>query len=393
MWSDAQILLLILAALYLGECLVWTPARAVLVRIVGGRWVAERKNGAIGNRKGSFRPISFLPSAHRALIWEVPGLSLGPDHIVAFTPDQPGILPRPNQSGLIVPWAKAGEILRKDRSLLFDGTVLATARSAESAERWLKDIRSCAEAKIRPEREKILRAALAAELREEPARDRLSQVEAVSALPSWAGVVLFAGCFAVAPAITTHFGVNRALLWVFVAALALHLPTVLIFFRAHRRLLPDRRADRWVELFKILVSPPMAMRAADTLWLHGLDGLHPLALLAVQSNEAGLKDLSRHLLLDLRHPIAPAECPEAGRADELWFRQERIAAIEVFLKAKNIEPATLLAPTAGGQEGIQSYCPRCQQGFTVASGECSSCGGMALVALAKKESENEPARK
>ena len=389
MWSDTQILLLILAALYLGECLVWIPAQGLLLAAAGRRWTTRTSDGGFGNRGGAFRPISLLPWDHRGLLWIPDGCACGPEGVVAFLADQPGRRPRPAQTGIFLTWPEAAALTRRDRTLRHGDRVFLKARHETAARRILERLHDLA-ALPAAEREARLRSDLRAPLDPVPAAERLAAARAAARPLTILATLLFTYCFVFAPAVGVILGPQRALLGLFAGALLFHLPLLALFPRAHRRVAPGRRAERWTEFAKLVLSPPMAMRAADLVWLHGLEGLHPLAVLAAEKDDAGLRALGRALLLDHRHPLGLEECPAPAAATEAWHRREWVAALEERLRAEGLDPDALARPAGDWEPGTASYCCRCQQGYATGAETCSDCRLPLLPAARPQESRPCP---
>ena len=372
MWSDTQILLFILAALYLGECLIWIPAQGLLLAAAGRRWRARASDGGFGNRAGAFRPLSFPPWSHRGLLWVPDGCACGPEGVVAFLSDQPGRRPRPTQTGVFLTWVEAATLTRRDRTLRHGERVFLVARHETAARHLLERLHGLA-ALPAAEREARLRADLRAPLNPALAAERLAAARAAARPLTVLATLLFVYCFLFAPAVGLVLGPQRALLGLFAGALVFHLPLLVLFPRAHRRVAPARRAERWTEFAKLLLSPPMAMRAADLVWLHGLEGLHPLAVLAAGKDDTELRALGRTLLLDQRHPLGLDECPAPAAATEAWHRREWTVALADLLRERGVDPDALTQPAAEWEPGTASYCCRCQQGYGTGAETCSDC--------------------
>ena len=111
MWSDAQLLLLIAALLYLSECVVWLPPQSVLLRDAGrGRWRRARRALETG---GAGRGFAFLPPwpwSVRSVLATPPAFSASPDHATGFVAAQNGPIARPVQPDTLLLLAEAGGV-------------------------------------------------------------------------------------------------------------------------------------------------------------------------------------------------------------------------------------------------------------------------------------------
>jgi hypothetical protein len=129
------------------------------------------------------------------------------------------------------------------------------------------------------------------------------------------------------------------------------------FWRAHRALYPDARAERRSQTMLMAVSPLGAIRAVD--------------------------HLSRPLLAET-HPLVAALslCPRAESvrlARWLYFAPDRRDAdLRRFLDDADLWSA-VAAPPDAGDAGATAFCPRCHAQYVRSDGNCSDCSGVVLV--------------
>ena len=153
---------------------------------------------------------------------------------------------------------------------------------------------------------------------------------------------------------------------------------------AHRRLFPGNDAARRHLCWVAALAPLSAIRAGQAVARDTFACHDPVTVAAEFCGDEAFRRFARDTLCDLRHPrpaAVPEENPAAARV-EAWFRERVTQHTERFLRAAGVDPAALLAPPAPGGPADRGYCPRCRAVYVRADGDCSDCGGVALVPLA-----------
>lgn len=171
-----------------------------------------------------------------------------------------------------------------------------------------------------------------------------------------------------------------ALVALFPAALTMILYAVFIsiaFFRAHRLLYPLSTYDRVVNVVKMLLCPPFAIRAADLLSLHALSRFHPV-LLASLLPGPHTRPFLRSWLADLDHPLRHGFSDSPALSIASWYaRAERDRCAALLNAHPDLALDRLLTPPACDGLSV-SYCPRCLAQFTASSSDCPDCPGVPL---------------
>jgi len=128
---------------------------------------------------------------------------------------------------------------------------------------------------------------------------------------------------------------------------------------AHGRVLPGRRADRWLATLLLPIYPAGAMRAAAGLHAEALGHFHPLALAIVLAEPTDRDELARRVAAGLRYfPATP------GPTADLLI--EFAASHAIDLRADPGPPSPSY-PLTG------AFCPYCLLEYTQSEGYCSDC--------------------
>ncbi len=379
--TDLDLLFLVLAAIYLHQCLLWVPADATVFRQGWrGKWRVVRRGlqFAEGKSRGLLAPP--LPPLQGLTACEPWPLALSPLGFAA-PESPPKAMLRPHQpEPRQFRWSEVQLIVPGDKKICVDDQMSLLMGSPAAAQHWAHLLESLR--RMTPQQRE-------AELQREFARQ--FSTEAVAArLAAWregsfnlrlACNSLFAVLFAIAPVHVWRQMIAHT--WpLLVAYLVAHAILITwLFRRFHRSLYPEESEARWTNTLLILVSPPVAVRALDVVQRDLFHSYHPAAVAAVLCDHAEARRVAGRALRELRYPLPAASDPEDGirRETEDWFRVHLGQALEKFLLANGMPPGELLSPPQRLSDRCVTYCPRCCNQFVVEAGTCSDCPGVTLL--------------
>jgi hypothetical protein len=378
--GELESLLLVLALIYLSECLVWVPRGALAFGSWRGIRFGLRTSGTwMGNQRGGLLLSNpFPPVGTVFLVPDLP-LSLAPTALFAYSSACLDPAGRPWQTTRHLSFKQVRKVGVDGRKVLVNGELFLKVASTFSA-RWLAE--SLRRIGKTPEHERA--AAIKQMLEESLDTERLAARWRVFQTCAWPIRILSNGLFVylflvVAPLIL-RFGFGQFGLWLLVGMFAQTIPIALLFRRAHQSLYPDAGEERLKPFLTMLLAPPAAIRAPDLLARHLLEHFHPLAVARVLCSPARFKSFARQTLLDLRYPLLPV-CPTnepEPLATEQWFRTARREAAENFVQQAGLNPDELTAMPGPTEPANQSFCPRCGAQFVTRTGTCADCGGRPL---------------
>jgi len=389
--TDAAGLLLVLAVLYLGDCLVLVHRHGTLFSApFCGTFRWRLPSGHLGNQQFGLcglNPLPPLGSVFLAHPWPV---SLSEEGVCAFTSQTLGDTGRPRQSGTAVLYNDIGSIRAEGKTLLVDDRFFVKCRSTRAARNLAETVRTIKEASP-GDRGNLLDQRL----------DRFIQVGApaeAASLFSRNTATLRNLCnlywilvFVIGPLFVKFTNTGFALPRLAAAGILLHIAVLAFFYRAHKCLIPGERGQRLEELFKMGLCPPLALRACDAVSLHLLDRFHPLAVATAlcSRNEAGA--FAARLLRDLQHPV-PVDLPPGDAVRiEAGYRKRLMATVIRFLRNYGFDPDAMLAPPKPEDEDQITFCPRCRKPYTLTEGRCDDCYGVPLQRFEPANSEGSAA--
>ena len=378
--DDVQQIFVVLAVLYLVECIWWVRGDACrLFRRPWERWSDIPGDAPLSStwRFGSSNPLPWseafaaerfrFPFDVKRVLVPVLVAGTGKERYEAVAFDD------------------LAPVEARERDLLFGGRIVANFTSHHAAEvvaDRLERLRTAAVTERRNVAEEILKEAwdVAA------ARDVVTRWRSMSAAVRDYGSTLTILSLVVAPVAY----VFRAHVpeWGLYALLAVCVVTWLATAGSALRLRPEpltglrvTGVHRWAVLF----SPASAMRYYDTVGREVLWRFEPFVVTLVlgpegQPSRAAVAHLRDALYSAHRPAIDQTAADAAQTAATLdWYLAEtRGSAMQACLDAGFDLPDLLRETT--DDESVRTYCPRCGRHYTATGGECDLCG-LALVPI------------
>ncbi len=366
--SALEELYLVLAAIYLADCLVWVRTQS---SVFTKRWRTYRRadGGALwGNAQAGLNLAWPLPPLGCVFVSEPLPLALAAEGVC-----------NPSTRRL-ASWEETRRVELHGRELRLGREVLASTSSARATAQLAEELWRLASL-AQAERERALDAL--AEQRFDaatiPARLERMRPERARLLPL--ANALFVYAFVALPLVIEYVGLVPTLLWTASGLLALQAATVLTFARAQARLFPGATGENRGAWLSIALSPPGAMRSADLLSRDFLADRDPLALAAVLLPREDFERCAAERLRAARHVSPPGElAPDAARVLAA-ARARELRALEALLRRCGLDPERLDAPPERLGEDCLAYCPRCRAQYLHSSGTCEPCSGVALRAF------------
>lgn len=382
--TDAELLLLILAGIYLAECARWAPCDAAIFSSPWcGRWRTGWARQWLGNQHGGLVLGNPWPPLGTLFLCQGWPVSLSPEGICGFVAAAPQPGGRPPQSGGAWRWDDSLRVAADGKRVDLNGRPLVRAGSRRHAQELAGLLERLAQLPS-AQRSEALEAALQRAVDVSAIRRRIDEFQQATRRLRGACVVLAVFVLFAAPPLVWVWNFWR--LWpLLVAALASLVLIVVRRYRlAHRRLHPDAAAERRNHAVLMILSPLTAIRAHDALAWDWLYGFHPLAVARVLLAPDDFAILARRVLLDLDFPLPPAH-PGGQPAQDivLWFRARQRQLLADVVREAGVDLEALLAPPAPEGPDAVAFCPRCREQFASADGRCAACGGQILTPLAR----------
>jgi hypothetical protein len=381
--TDGQALLLVLVLLYLSECLIWVKKQSVaFVLSTGRRGRIALPKSWLGNANGGMLLLSPLPPPGRVFLSHLLPISISPAGVCAFNSQTlPWGARASTQSGRFVSFEEIAASTTDGVYVLVNGEKFAKCATSTQA-KALANVIVTAKAAKSSRREAIIRSWIAKQFAASEAKHTWRETEEIIGPVRDLCSISLLFLFVVAPVLVSVFGLQRLIIPVAAVMVALAVLIAIVFYRAHRALYAAEGQERFENVVKMILCPPVSLRAADLLTRNLLSQYSPIVLAGIfgGSGERSASDeeqFVRAFVLDLQHPLRHEVSDQDALETISWMSAAQLkASLEHFERGGYSLPG----PTEREGESI-SYCPRCGCQFVIASGDCPDCPGVALVAF------------
>jgi len=377
--GEGPTLLFVLVLLYLSECVIWVKRESVaFVSGWGRRWQLRVPPSWMGNANGGLLFLNPLPPSGYLFLSHLSPISISPSGICAFNLQTlPSEARSPYQSGQFLPFNKIKESHSDGAYLIINNekfTKCATAKQARALATFIGGMAKASASK----RENMARTWVAKQFAADDAAALLKEGEKLIEPIQELGVILFMFLFVFTPSLAFTFGLSPLIIPVAVVMIALAVLIAIMFHRAHKKLYPAESSERLESLVKMILCPPVSIRAADILTRNLLAQYCPIVLASVLPG-SGEPQFVRSVILDLQHPLRHEVVDEAAEQTITWTADEQLnVCLDQVKKGRYLKAEDLLAPSQREGNSI-SYCPRCHCQFVVGAGQCPDCPGVELV--------------
>jgi len=367
--TEVQVLFLILAGVYLLQCIGWAPLESEVLRI-GWRFRAKILPHGLPLRFGRHKLFllnPFSPLAGAIICELFPSVRTSDDGFTAdsTSPKAEGVT---GGQTIRLNWHEKQQVHSEDKEVRSAGQVLFVAHS-EAYAAFLAGVLGRVRKKSPQERDRAFEREFEKMFDTKKVAERLDEYKSHAAFLRTTCVLLFVFLFLMAPVLIRLRGLER--IWpVLLAYLIWSLAWVgWSFLRAHRALYPERKEGRWQQVMVLVLSPFSAIRANDVLLRDLFCAFHPLAVSCVLLSK---EDARAQAERNLRQSLFRTD-RDAASSDAAMGR-----ALESFLAKNGIPREELLRPPRRESQNCQTYCPLCLAQFVLAEGECPDCGDVQL---------------
>tara|TARA_R110002072_G_scaffold271038_2_gene430965 strand:- start:85242 stop:86408 length:1167 start_codon:yes stop_codon:yes gene_type:complete len=361
--SDTELILIVIAVIYLWECLVWLPAEAVAFTTAFGSLKLASHPTFLQRIDSHAAVLSIFPWSRSIVAseWPVP---VSRDGLCILTGAK---------AGTFIPFGDLKTVEADQRYLRINRTRTKCA-SLEAARRFANLLTTLRELHI-DKRDAVLDEAMQSSFSSEGVVSRIEQVDrSVSAL-RLASLLLFIWVFIQGPILyyTTESQTGALIRYLAVSGF-FWLVGVVLFAIAQRRLLNSPATEQFSRVATLCVSPAGVMRAANIITSDAFSEFTPAAVAAAVMPATDFRSYIGQRLRQLTHPSAsdfPDTSPEF-RSTRTSFDARQLKTLSVILKEQGIEIDELLRAPVPDFDA-RTWCPRCLTQYTLESGDCPEC--------------------
>ena len=362
---DEYLLILVLFAIYLSECIFFPPKAASLFkRSILGDWRVAKSS--VPSR---FRLVveNLLPRLGSTLLAESGPPLISPWGICCSQRGMGARLPH------CIDLAEAGPFTYKDCDVLSGRTFVCSSATAEQAVR-LAELLTQVKASSIDERDSVITQAFHQLLDTRRAARRWKAYKRASKLLSFDTWALFG----VLVALSVTLGPLRfklAAAWPLAVATLVFLPhTAYLFYRIHVIFFRDKTHARWKQVALMFLTPTAAIRAGDLISREIFFGFHSLAVARVLLSEPESRALTANALREMSHPV---DDEESVSQVAKWVCRRWASAVWAWTEKEFGDPRTLLQAPRKESTSCVCYCPRCLAQYVVSRNYCADCPGVA----------------
>jgi hypothetical protein len=356
--SEFVLLWLVLAAIYLWDCLVLVPDGCVPLRVIGAKFCPQGKGLQLARRSVHLSPL--VPTR---------GMAICTGDRLWVSRD--GMCSEAEGPHLNF----AGQIFRADESRVFTGKqVVANTGSPQAAKQLATFFNSLPSDPAN--REYQIRQRFARLLDARAVRRRLRLYRRFRTYLAWDAVLALL-MIVLAP---LGFRMLGPLILVGVAAgfLVLLMDMVNIYARLYRSVWPEEPLP-WQHIAIMLLAPPAAMRVMDCFVRELFSEFHWIAVMCAAADQKTSRPAMRRYLRELEYPASweVTECSVANAGRALWKE-----TVWEFVDRQFGSAGDLMSMPERESQIVARYCPRCVAQY-VSGHRCSDCG-IDLVPFSEK---------
>src|SRR5919205_2523891 len=298
--TEGQTVLLILILVYLSDCLIWVKRESVaFVSTWGGRWRLTVPPSWLGNSNGGILFLNPAPPAGRIFLSHLLPISISPSGICAYNLQTlPSEARSPAQTGQYLPFNKIDNAATDGVYLLVNNEKFAKCATPRQEKTLVELIRELVKASA-SKRASLVRTWMQKQFAVDEAAVRLKEGKAIIEPVQELSLILFLFLFVFTPMVTSIFGLMPLIIPVAVVMVILAALVGIMFYRAHKRLFPAEGSERFENVIKMILCPPVSIRAADILSRNLLADYSPFVLASL----SGEQQFVRAFVLDLKHPL------------------------------------------------------------------------------------------
>jgi hypothetical protein len=361
--SDTELILLVIAVIYLWECLLWLPAEAVAFTSAFGSLKLALHPTFLRRIDSHAAILSIFPWSRSIVAsqWPVP---VSRDGLCLLTG---------SKAGTFIPFGELKTVEADQRYLRINRTRTRCA-SVEVVLHFTNLLTTLRELPI-DERDAALDEAVQSSCSPAGVVSRIEQVDrSVSAL-RLASLLLFIWVFIHGPILYYTTESQTGTLTRYLAVFGLFwLVGVALFAIAQRRLLNSPTTEQFSRMATLCVSPAGVMRAANIITSDAFSQFTPAAVAAAVMPATAFRSFISQRLRQLTHPSA-SDFPDASpefKSARSSFNARQLTALSVMLKEQGIDIDELLCAPAPDFDA-RTWCPRCLNQYTLESGDCPEC--------------------
>lgn len=377
--SDARILLALLCLLYFSECLLWINRHSIaFLSPWCAKWKMTFPSDLFSNKNAGLVFLNPLPPLGLAFVSHLLPISLSPFGICTYNSQTFSGTARPIQTPLTFRFNEINTAHADGKSLVVNGAVISNCESDSQASQ-LAALLTRLSATTDENRCSVVLDFLTNSLDRTRADTILVDVVSQTGSLCIFCNLLFAFLLILTPTVLALYGLGKFLFPIVGSIVVCILQISIEFYIAHKNFYPEQGFDRISNVIKMLLCPPVAIRARDLILTPALSSFNPLIVGDLMLERREYQRFVEGFMRDLKYPIIEDGLDSTALSIVAWHNKALFHECEQYLRGVAKIDIDVFAPPLKTDSHAESYCPRCRNQFTKREGECPDCSGVKLL--------------
>lgn len=377
--NDELVLFAILCIIYVTDCFLWVGKFSLsFVTWVGRQWKDKVTSQIFRTSKGGILLLNPFPPLGKVVCCHLPPLSIAPTGICSLNCQALTYDSALEHDVVAVPFKEINSIRTSGLDIFVNEERFCRFRDVRQTERvyvLLNSLLNTTEAN----RETIIRKFWDEQFDFEGVRTRFKKVVHEMAFLRVLCNALFVYLFALAPALVLYFRMTVMLIPIAFGMLVIAIQISIEFYVLHRKLYPDANEDRISNLIKMILCPPVSIRACDLITEHLLGNFNPLVVGHLLLSGDRFRDFASRTLRNLKYPPEGYFTDRRAKRITVWQNHILLRIASGYLRNVPKMGGDFLRPPLPNDSTVHVYCPRCLCQFIQVEGDCPDCPGVKLL--------------
>lgn len=378
--SEGITLFFILLIFYLVECIFWLHRNsAAFVSFTGKHWYLIFFNKYFGNDRGGIFPANPLPPLGKVYICSLLPVSFSKTHVCSQISQTLTNDFKTDKNVKFMKYDEIKSVSTIDKEIFINGDMFVKfGTSIQSI--FIKDILLKLVSLNDEQRENEIKRIVQETFDVEKAKTIIETYNDKSYKLRVCCNLLFVYIFLIVPVLVYFYGTIQLFVILLVFMYLLSISISIVFYFIHKTFYSAQRSERIIDMIKMIIFPPTALRANDLLSLNILINYHPLTVAQILFDKFNFDKFSKKVVIDLKNPIINNFENEQVTLTNKWHRDNLENIVTAFLQNNGVDTKNLLIAPSPENISCKSYCPRCNAQYTMQKGICSECR-MTLIPL------------
>ncbi|MBN1499978.1 MAG: hypothetical protein JW982_07480 [Spirochaetes bacterium] len=270
---------------------------------------------------------------------------------------------------LYIRYSDVREVTSSGSDLIINGKKFCLMNNESEADRWKETIMELV--KSHPgNRKKKIEEVISLVFNSAEAEIKLKGILKATRFLRFLLNILYVYLFAFSPVCVYLFTLGNSAVYLLTGLLAIHLSAILMYIRAYRKSIPEKKLQ-WTVMISAAIFPPGLIRSIDHFFTQTFILYNPLALAFACTGKEVSEELASFLIRE--YSYFRFESNDKIQNEMITeFRAVMLNEIKKILKKKKMDYDSLVRPPEKSVNSV-SYCPKCLCQYVNESLKCMDC--------------------